>query len=329
MRYRRRPNKQRMFGEISWVFAWLLVVVAGGTPADVASAADITIGIPNWPSVNVTAHIIQLIIEENFGLSVELQSATNPVIFEAMAKGSVDVHPEVWLPNQQNLFDRYADGLVRNAHPATGVQGMCVNGAAQRAGIRDISDLTDPAKAALLDSHGDGRGEIFIGAPGWSSTVIERIKAIEYGYDQVLELKQMDEGLADSQLTIAERRGLPWVGFCYAPHHRFVIHPDLKLLTEPPYEAMRWKLVQPNEDPDWVEKSYVAMALPTQSIQPVYAKTLLRAHPLVAGLMRNMDISRDDISGFSYQVVVNKKDPVEFARTWVAGHAQRVADWLR
>lgn len=329
MRYRHGPHEHRNLGEICRLFAWLVAVAAGGACAADASAADITIGIPNWPSVNVTAHIIQVIIEDNFGLSVELQSATNPVIFEAMAKGSIDVHPEVWLPNQQNLFDRYAAALVRNAHPATGIQGMCVNRAAQRAGIRDVSDLADPAKAALLDSDGDGRGEIFIGAPGWSSTVIERIKSIEYGYDQILELKQMDEGLADSQLAIAERRGRPWAGFCYAPHHRFIIHPDLKLLTEPPYDAIRWKLVQPNEDSAWVEKSYVAMALPTQSIQPVYAKTLLRAHPLVAGLMRNMDISRDDISGFSYEVVINKKDPAEFARTWVASHAQRVADWLR
>ena len=309
--------------------AWLLAIGCGAGIAPDGQAADVTIGIPNWPSVNVTAHIIQVVVEDNFGLSVELQHATNPVIFEAMGKGSIDLHPEVWLPNQQNLYDKYAAVLVKNAHPATAVQGICANGAAQRAGIRDVSDLVDPAKALLLDSDGDGRGEIFIGAPGWSSTVVERIKASQYGYDQVLALTQLDEGLADSQLTIAERRGRPWVGFCYAPHHRFVIHPDLRLLTEPPYDASRWNVVQADTDPDWMTHSYVAMHWPSQAVQPVYTRALAISHPLVAALMRNMDLTRGDLSAFSYEVVVNKRDPADFARAWVASHAQRVANWLR
>ena len=308
---------------------WLVGLVAGVLPAALALGADITIGIPNWPSVNVTAHILQVVIEDNLGLSVELQHATNPVIFEAMAKGSVDLHPEVWLPNQQSLYDKYAALLVKNAHPATAVQGLCANAAAQRAGIRDVSDLADPARARLLDSDGDGRGELFIGAPGWASTVVERLKAAQYGYDQVLELKELDEGLADSQLTIAERRHRPWVGFCYAPHHRFVIHPDLRLLTEPPYDEGRWKVVPAEASADWRRESYVAMNWPTQSVQPVYTQALKQSHPLVAALARNLDMTREDLSGFSYEVVINRKDPADYARVWVATHRQRVANWLR
>ena len=328
MKHRRGPagRNGRWHPDLRRRLLGLVLALGGIAPA---SGADITIGIPNWPSVNVTAHIIQVIVEENLGLTVELQHATNPVIFEAMAKGSVDLHPEVWLPNQQNLYDRYAERLVKNDHPAVAVQGLCANGAALRAGIRDVSDLVDPAKAALLDSDGDGRGELFIGAPGWSSTLIERIKAAQYGYDQVLQLKELDEGLADSQLTIAERRGRPWVGFCYAPHHRFVIHPDLRLLTEPPYDAERWKIVRPEESADWLSRSYVAMNWPTQAVQPVYTKALLRSHALVAALVRNMDLTREDLSDFSYEVVVNKREPGEFAQAWVKIHAARVAGWLR
>ena len=311
--------------------AWAAIVawVLAAMPAAAASGADITIGVPNWPSVNVTAHIIQVIVEDNLGLSVEIQHSTNPVIFEAMAKGSMDLHPEVWLPNQQNLFDKYAAALVRNAHPAMAVQGLCANGAALRAGIRDVSDLVNPAKAVLLDSDGDGRGEIFIGAPGWASTIVERVKASQYGYDQLLELKELDEGLADSQLTIAERRQRPWVGFCYAPHHRFVIHPDLQLLSEPPHDAARWTVVPPDQDPDGTERSYVAMTWPAQAVQPVYAKALETSHPLVAALMRNIDLNRADLSDFSFEIVVNKRDPADFAQQWVKRHAARVAIWLR
>ena len=68
-----------------------------------ARAADLVIGVPNWPTVNGTAHLLKLVLEENYGLDVELQNGTNPVIFEAMDSGSMHVHPEVWLPNQANL----------------------------------------------------------------------------------------------------------------------------------------------------------------------------------------------------------------------------------
>ena len=73
----------------------------------VAQAADVVIGVPNWPSVLVTAHVLKVALENNLGLEVELQSATNPVVFEAMDSGSMHVHPEVWMPNQVNLNNKF------------------------------------------------------------------------------------------------------------------------------------------------------------------------------------------------------------------------------
>jgi glycine betaine/proline transport system substrate-binding protein len=298
----------------------LLVGLLAASWAVCARAADVVIGVPNWPSVNATAHILQELMQANFGIGVELQTATNPVIFEAMAKGSIQIHPEVWLPNQQALYDKYSDALIVSRHPAVGVQGFCVDRAARDAGINDVSDLTDPVKAALLASDGSGRGEIFIGAPGWSSTSIERLRAAQYGYELVLRLTEIDEGLADSQLAIAEKRNKPWVGFCYAPNHRFVMHRDLSLLTEPPYDASRWRVAAPTN---------VAMAWPPQSIRPMYTKTLARQFPGAAKLVGNMDLTREDLSSFAYEIVINKRDPAEFAEDWISRHPERVSRWLR
>lgn len=164
-------------------------------------------GVPNCPSVTVTANIIEAVVEQNLGLSVELQTATNPVIFEAMGTGSMHIHPEVWLPNQQSVVDQACNAVELNARPTSAVQGICFNQAALDAGITDISDLTDPTLAALLDSDGNGRGEIFIGATGWASTIVEQAKAHAYGYDQVLDLVELDEGVAYSQLDGAIAAG--------------------------------------------------------------------------------------------------------------------------
>ena len=305
-------------------------VVAIGLAASVpAMAADVVIGVPNWPSVEVTANVIKAVAEKNLGLKVELQTGTNPVIFEAMDKGTMQIHPEVWLPNQQALVDKYKDKVQLNAHSTSAVQGICVNKAALDAGIKDITDLTDPAKAKLLSSGTNDKGDIFIGATGWASTTVEKAKAHGYGYDQVLNLVELDEGVAYAQLDTAITAKKPWAGFCYKPHHLFTVHPEMTLLTEPAYDAAKWVVVQPDADADWLNKSKVAMAWPPASIQPVFAASIEKTAPQVAALMRNMDISADELGAFSYAVVIGKKDAATVANEFVSANAARVTAWLK
>ena len=69
-----------------------LTALLGGTTAILAGpamAADIVIGVPNWPSVTVTAKILETVIEQNLGYDVELQNGTNSIVFEAMDSGSM------------------------------------------------------------------------------------------------------------------------------------------------------------------------------------------------------------------------------------------------
>lgn len=202
--------------------------------------------------------MLKIVIEDNFGLNVELQNSTNPVVFEAMDSGSMDVHPEVWLPNQQNLHDKYVKtkGTVRmNPNGIPAFQGMCVTKyTADEYGVSKLSDLTDPEIAALFDTDGDGKGEIWIGAPGWASTSVEKVRAKSYGYDETMNLKEMDETLALAEVDNAVVQKKPIVFFCYTPHHMFALH-KLVILKEPKYDASKWHVIHPTDDPDWLAKS--------------------------------------------------------------------------
>ena len=113
--------------------------VGSALVAPAAIAADVAIGVPDWPSVLVTAHVLKVALEDNHGLEVELQNATNPVVLEAMDAGSMHVHPAVWLPNQTNLHNKYVkeNKSVRiNPNGVAGDQAMCVTkGTAERTGI--------------------------------------------------------------------------------------------------------------------------------------------------------------------------------------------------
>ncbi|WP_424970744.1 glycine betaine ABC transporter substrate-binding protein [Dinoroseobacter sp. S76] len=311
--------------------ALLSATCAAAVAAGSAHAADIVIGVPNWASVNATAHVLEIVIEENLGLDVELQNGTNPIVFEAMDKGSMHAHPEVWMPNQQNLHDKYVKEnatVVMNQQPVQAEQGMCVPAyMAEENGIKSIDDLSDPDKMAVFDTDGDGTPEVWIGAPGWASTVVEKIRAKSYGYDQLFELTEYEETIAYANLANATKAKEPWIGFCYSPHYIFVTQ-DLHVLEEPAHDPATWNIVQPTDDPDWLEKSMASTAWNGATLHLHYAKELEEAYPEVAAIFRNYQLTGDDLSAMGKALAVDNQDAAEFARAWVDANEDTVLNWL-
>ncbi|MEM7496483.1 MAG: glycine betaine ABC transporter substrate-binding protein [Pseudomonadota bacterium] len=303
-------------------------IAALGTPA---MAADVIIGVPNWASVNATAHVLEVVIENNLGLDVELQNGTNPIVFEAMDKGAMHAHPEVWMPNQQNLHDTYVKEkgtVVMNQNPVQAEQGMCVPTAiAEKHDIKSIDDLTDPDKMAIFDSDNNGTPEVWIGAPGWASTVVEKVRAKSYGYDQTMELTEFDETLAYANLANAIEAGEPWLGFCYSPHYIFVMH-DLTVLEEPPHDPATWNIVQPTDDAAWLEKSTASTAWNGATLHLHYSKELQDKHPEVAALFDAYQMPGDALSAMGKALAVDDEDPKEWAEKWVAENEDLVLQWL-
>lgn len=298
----------------------------------VAHAADVVIGVPNWPSVLATAHVLKVAMENNLGLEVELQNGTNPVVFEAMDSGSMHVHPEVWLPNQTNLNNQYVQEkqtVKMNPNGVAGDQAMCVTkGTAERTGIENLSDLSDPEMAKNFDTDGDGMGEIWIGAAGWASTNVEKIRAKSYGYDATMTLKEMDETLALAEVDAAVNKDENIAFFCYTPHHMFALH-ELVILKEPAYDEAQWTVIQPTDDPEWLEKSSAGVAWNTAYLHIHYAASLETDQPEAAAMLANVSLDTDTVSTMTYALVVEKQDPAEFAAKWVEDNAELVDSWLQ
>ena len=307
-------------------------LLAGGMAlSGVATAADVVIGVPNWPSVAAGANVLKVVIEDNLGLEVELQNGTNPIVFEAMDSGAMHAHPEVWMPNQQNLHDTFVKDkgtVAMNPNGVAAFQGMCVpQGIADKHGIKSIDDLTNPDVAALFDTDGDGKGEVWIGAPGWASTNIEKIRAKSYGYDQTFQLTESDETLAYANLDNAIKAEKPWVGFCYTPHYVFVLH-KMQILEEPAYDASKWKIVQPTDDPAWLEVSAAPTAWDTAYLHVHYSKSIEKSQPEVAKLFANMKVTTDIVSDWTYALVIDKREAADYAKEWVAANEDLVLSWL-
>ena len=301
----------------------------GGAGAAVAD--DVIIGVPNWASVRGTAHILKVALEDNLGLSVELQNGSNPVIFEAMDSGVMHVHPEVWLPNQQNLHDTFVTekGTVTfNPNAVLADQHICVTRATQeRTGISLLSDLTDPAFASQFDSDGDGMGEVWIGAAGWASTNVEKIRAKTIGYAETMNLVEMDETLALAQVDNAIAQNENIVFYCYTPHHMFSLY-DLIKLEEPPFDAAEWDVKQPTDDPNWLENSMAGTAWDSTKLHVFYSMALEEQHPAAAAMLANVELNTEHVNGIVYALSVEGMDPGEFAREWVAENSDLVDSWF-
>ncbi|TIS71575.1 MAG: hypothetical protein E5X11_00575, partial [Mesorhizobium sp.] len=117
-------------------------------PIASASAADVTMPDPNYATATAVMNVIKNAAEQELGLDVSTVTTTAvPVIWEAMDrnKGEVDVWPDVWLPNQQGLVDKYVKGagtvkLALNGYEAK--QGYCVTQVTvDKYGIKDVADL--------------------------------------------------------------------------------------------------------------------------------------------------------------------------------------------
>ena len=74
-----------------------------------AKAEKIVIGTVNWAYMQVMSNVLKVLIEENYGEEVEFVPAKHAMFFKAMdnGKGEVDIFPDLWLPNNQGMFDEY------------------------------------------------------------------------------------------------------------------------------------------------------------------------------------------------------------------------------
>jgi glycine betaine/proline transport system substrate-binding protein len=270
-------------------------------------------------------------LEENLGLEVELQNGTNPIIFEGMDAGSMHVHPEVWLPNQSNLHNKFVKEnktVLSNPAGVAGDQAMCVTkGTADRTGIVNLSELSDPDMAKNFDTDGDGKGEIWIGGAGWASTNVEKIRAKSYGYNETMQLKEMDESLALAEVDAAVAGNDNIVFFCYTPHHMFALH-DLVVLKEPAHDPAKWNVKQPTDGADWLDVSEAGVAWDTAYLHIHYAASLESSHPEAAKMLGNAKFDTNTISQMTYAVVVEERDPADFAKEWVANNGDAVDSWL-
>ena len=298
-----------------------------------AIAEDVKIGVPSWTGAQAMAHLLGAVVEMRIGGTVYYVPGNNATIFQGMdqGKGDIDVHPDVWLPNQESFTKKYVDGagsVVLNQQPYEGNQGFCVSkDFAEANNITDIADLGRPDVAALMDSDGNGKGEMWIGAPGWASANVNEVKVRDYGLLDFIEPIRAEESVKTARIKDSIAKGEGYAFYCYKPHAVWFMF-DVVMLSEPTYDAAKYTMVQPSDDADWYEKSSVSTKDALKQVQIAYSKSLPDRSPAIAEFFERFSVTADDVSNFAFEISGNGRDPAEFAREWVEANPDRVDAWL-
>ncbi len=307
------------------------LLTAFSAPAFAVEA--VKIGVPTWTGAQAIAHLLGAVVEMRIGGKVEMVPGNNATIFQAMdqGKGDIDVHPDVWLPNQESFTKKYVDGagsVTLSSNPYQGNQGFCVSKDFAKANnITDIADLGRPDVAALMDSDGNGKGEMWIGAPGWASANVNEVKVRDYGLLDFIEPIRAEESVKTARIKDSIAKGEGYAFYCYKPHAVWYMF-DVEMLTEPTYDPAKYVMVQPSDDADWYEKSEVATKDALKEVQIAWSKSLGDRSPAIAEFFGRFSLTADDVSNFAFEISGQGRDPAEVAREWIEANPERVDAWL-
>ncbi len=314
-----------------------LLGLAGGLAialaAAPASAEKVNIGVPSWTGAQAIAHLLQAVVTDRIGGEANLVPGNNATIFQAMhqGKGDIDVHPDVWLPNQESFTKKYVDeaGTVSlNKHPYEGNQGYCVSknfGEANK--ITHIADLGRPDVAAKMDSDGNGKGEMWIGAPGWASANVNEVKVRDYGLTPFIEPIRAEESVKTARVKDSIAKGEGYAFYCYKPHAIWYMF-DIYMLEEPKFDPAKYVMIQPSDSPNWYDESKVMTKDALKNVQIAYSNSLRERSPAITEFLERFSLTADDVSQFAYQISGKGRDPSEVAREWMAANSKRVDAWL-
>ncbi|MCP5265539.1 MAG: glycine/betaine ABC transporter substrate-binding protein [Burkholderiaceae bacterium] len=307
--------------------------VLGLGTVSAGAAEKVAIGVPSWTGAQAIAALLKTVVVERIGGEATLVPGNNATIFQAMhqGKGDIDVHPDVWLPNQESFTKKYVDGektVELSKNPYEGNQGFCVSKKfAQANKITHIADLGRPDVAAKMDSDGNGKGEMWIGAPGWASANVNEVKVRDYNLLPFIDPIRAEESVKTARVrdSIAKNEGYAF--YCYKPHAIWYMF-DVVMLEEPKYDPAKYVMVQPSDSPDWYKKSKVMTKDALKNVQIAWSKSLAKRSPAIAEFFARFSLKADDVSNFAYQISGKGRKPEDVAKEWVKANSKRVDGWL-
>lgn len=340
----RRGSTYWIFGIFAFLFAGFgyaflyasIEMNRGAENSPFASAgkqntAHINIALLDWPSAKIKGYILADIINRHTELTADTVSVSNAQAFQEMDQkdGHIDIHPDVWVENSNQLIRRYvqAFGTVKLAPRATqATQGLCYTdtGLEQHDATLSYADLLNDALPAQFDLTGDHRGDIWVGSQKWSSLAIEKKRLAAYGLDKKYTFHAFDPDVMRTLLAYNEQNRQPTLFFCYYPDALFV-DKHIHRVSENTYEPGGWTSIV--SDKRNKQKAAGGMAWPNTAIKLAYRTELSQRSSALNNLINNFAIDNAELVRLLARMEAGQKAET-LADQWVQQHRAEVLEWL-
>ncbi len=288
----------------------------------------VIIGGLSWSGSQAIEQIMKQILEEKLGIAAEIKNLSPSVLWTALDKGSVHIFPDLWMPNQEEGFQKYVRNPQSNIQVKISYdkapQGFYIpSKVARQYNIKTVYDLR--GKEEIFDYDGNGIGEIWVGPFGWMATEINVSKIREYNLS-LQELK-IEQWLFLAMLKEAMRKEKPILFYYWEPEWPMAMY-DLTLLEEPEYKDSQWIYEKGNP-----EKTHISCAYPPATIYIGISKSLKTENPRAYQFFMNWQIPLKEVSFLITEIEDvpgnPKKKPEDVAKEWIKNHPDIVKQWLK
>ncbi|WMJ83900.1 glycine betaine ABC transporter substrate-binding protein [Oscillospiraceae bacterium LTW-04] len=228
----------------------LLCVLAGLTGCGSKPAQkNIAFADVGWDSIRLHNAVASLIATTVFGYdSTNEVSGSSTIAHEALLKGEIEVHMEIWTDNlavydsdlEDGRFQEMGVNFDDNAQglyvPRYVIEGDAERGIAPVApNLRTVKDLKDYA-SVFKDSEDPSKGRIYGGLPGWEVDNIMHQKYLAYGLDENYNyFRPGTDAAMSAELIGAYDKGQPIVAYYWEPTWLLGKY-DFVLLEDEPYD---------------------------------------------------------------------------------------------
>jgi glycine betaine/proline transport system substrate-binding protein len=296
---------------------------------------------PTWDTAWFETEVYKQVFEE-LGYTVDgPTSLDNPLFYQAVAQGDVDLWVSGWFP----LHNTYLPTIEGSAEVIGAVaEGGALEGylvsaaAAEEFGITSLEDFKRDEVKEAFDRDGDGRADMVACPPGWGCelNIEHHLDAYELR-DHVNPIKaSYSASMADA--IAAHEAGEPILFYTWTPNwtvDALVPGEDVVWIEVPevdlPGDLMELADAATLEGVTGCVNDPCMLGFPANDIQPVASTAFLEANPAVRAILENASIPVADI--FAQNALMNEgegsaEDVARHASEWIENNRETVDGWL-
>ena len=271
----------------------------------------------NWDSAQIQNAVARFIFENGYDYETEAVFGGTIPLMEALTRGDTNITMEIWLPNQQEAYDRaIAEGTITDIGKSLEDNWQSAfiipqYTADANPGLVAVEDLPDYMEL-FVTADSKGKARLLGCIPGWECEKVNEKKITAYNLEDSVELVNPGSGEALAAEILSAFENEEDVLFYYwgptTLSHKLATEFDgYVLLEEPEYSVECWEADS-------------GCAYPTAEVLISVRTELLDSAPDVVEVLRNWDWSASNQLVAEGYFVDTGAEYGEVATWWLANN---------